>query len=120
MRVRVLQRKGHAALVEWQDEAGCLRRATVPARVLQGDEAEAGDLEMGIVYGLPWEELLGAPRVTPERIAAELRRHGIWTRADLRARPNVALAALQSAYGLDLAALMRAAEAYEKENENHG
>ncbi len=115
MRVQVIQRKGHAALVQWVAQDGALRRATVPVQAVTGDEADEADLEMGIGYGVPWEELLRGPQVTAARVGEMLRLYGIWTKADLRARPNVALAALQAAYAIDLAALMQAAERYEKE-----
>ncbi len=114
MKVKVIQRKGHAALVEWLDGAGSLRRATVPLEAVVNDEVDESDLDMGIEYGLPWAELVTL-RVTPERIERELRKHGIWTHADLRARPNVAAAALQAAYAVNLTALRQAAERLEKE-----
>lgn len=45
--------------------------------------------------------------------AGALRAAGIWTLADLRAHPKAAYGALQAAYGLDFAALIRAAETYQ-------
>lgn len=113
MRVRVISRKGGAVLVEWASPDG-LKRVVVPAGSLRDDEVSEEELALGIEYGLPWEELLSL-EVTPEAIAAELRRRGIWTLADLRAKPNTAVAALQAAYGVGLAALMQAAERFEKE-----
>lgn len=113
MQVRVVRRDHQASLVEWIDGEG-LHRATVPTAELADNEVSQETLDMGIQYGLPWEGLLRI-RVTPEAIAHELRRRGIWTSADLAARPMVALAALQAAYGIDLAALRAAAERHDKE-----
>ncbi len=109
MNVTLVRHSGAAALVEYADGEGRLRRVTIPAgEIVDGVVSEA-ELDRGIEYGLPWEELL-ALRVTPERVADELRRRGIWTAQDLRARPNEAAAALMAAYGVDVAALLKAAE----------
>ncbi len=112
--VKVLQQRGQAALVEYLDPAGTLHRVTIPASEIHDNEVAGVTLAMGIEYGLPWEELLTL-RVTPALVARELRRRGIWTQLDLRSRPDIALAALQAAYGIDLAALRIAAERYAKE-----
>jgi len=113
MRVKLVSRKGQAALVEYL-EGGALRRCVVPLSLLSDDEVAPEALERGLPYGLPWEELLRLA-TTPEAVAQELRRRGIWTLADLRACPQAAVGALQSCYGVDRAALLRAAEHFDKE-----
>jgi len=66
--------------------------------------------------GAPWSAIIGQLAGTPEKLEAALHGAGILTLDDLRRRPAVALGALQSVYGLDLAALLERAEAhYNKE-----
>jgi len=91
-----------------------MRRVLIPRSALVGDNVDPVVLARGIEYGSPWEELLEI-RVTPELIAAELRRRGIWTVDDLHRKPGEALAALQAAYGVDYQSLVQAAEAHERE-----
>ena len=106
VKVKIIQRKGQAALVEWVDSEGT-HRATIPMGVIRKGQAAEDELSYGIPYGEPWEELITVS-ATSETIAAELRRCGIWTREDLEARPTQALSAIQSAYGVGLADLLRA------------
>jgi len=105
-KVKVIQQKGQAALVEWIAEDG-LHRATIPASTIIKGQVSEDELSYGIVYGEPWEELITLS-ATPETIAAELRRCGIWTKEDLESRPTQALSAIQAAYGFGLADLLRA------------
>jgi len=106
VQVKVVQKKGQAALVEWLDADGT-HRATIPAKAIKGNLVAKDELDYGIPYGEPWEEMIEVS-TTPEVIAAELRRCGIWTREDLEVRPNQALGAIQAAYGIGLTALLRA------------
>ena len=106
IKVKVVRRKGQAALVEWIAEDGA-HRATIPLAAIIKGQVVSDELDYGIPYGEPWEELVEIS-TTPETIAAELRRCGIWTRDDLEARPNQALSAIQAAYGAGLADLLRA------------
>ena len=103
--VRVVQKKGQAALVEWVNFDG-IHRATIPATAVKGGKVAKDELDYGISYGEPWEEMI-VLSATSEAIAAELRRCGIWTREDLEARPNQALGAIQAVYGVGLTALLR-------------
>ena len=104
--VKVVQQKGQAALVRWIGEDG-VHQATIPASKIVKGQVSEDELGYGIEYGEPWQELITVS-ATPESIAAELRRCGIWTRDDLEARPNQALSAIQAAYGCGLADLLRA------------
>jgi len=106
VKVKIIQRKGQATLVQWIAEGGA-HRATIPADTIIKGQVASDELEYGIVYGEPWEELITVS-ATPESIAAELRRCGIWTKEDLEARPTQALSAIQAAYGVGLADLLRA------------
>jgi hypothetical protein len=114
MQVKVIARKGQAVLVEWTDEAGHLRRSVLPVNALHDGPdgaahgAEADRPEEGIPYGLPWEALVTF-QATPDALADALRRNGIWTYADLVAKPNEAMAAFRTVYGFDAQALRAAA-----------
>jgi len=106
VRVKIVQQKGQAALVEWIAENGA-HRATIPTSAIIKGQVASDELEYGIPYGEPWEELITIS-ATSASIAAELRKCGIWTRDDLEARPQQALSAIQAAYGAGLADLLRA------------
>ena len=100
--VRVVARKDGSALVEWMDGDGYLRRAYIPeAKVKEGPHAGLGAsaapvkvLEAGIPYGLPWEKWIEVV-ATPEDIANELRRQGVWCWEDMN---NAALDAANRAF----------------------
>jgi len=106
VKVKIIQKKGQAALVEWIADDGA-RRATIPAAAIVKGQVASDELDYGIPYGEPWEELVEIS-ATPESIAAELRKCGIWTVEDLETRPNQALSAILAAYGVGLADLLRA------------
>lgn len=109
--VKVIQRKGIVALVEWIDGDG-LKRGVIPVNIIAKGRVDREELKSAIPYGIPWEKLLKVS-ATPQTVAAELRRVGIWTREDLEARPNQALSAIQAAYGVGLADLLRAVRQHE-------
>jgi len=106
IKVKIIQKKGQAALVEWIADDGA-HRATIPVEMIHKGQVEDEILGCGIEYGERWQELITIS-ATPESIAAELRRCGIWTRDDLETRPTQALSAIQAAYGCGLADLLRA------------
>lgn len=111
IKVRVVQRRGESALVEWLDGER-QSRAMIPATAVVDDLVAEDVLAAGIPYGVPWGELVQLT-ATPDAVQAELYRVGVWTVDDLRQNPQLALGALQRVYGTDLAALMRAAKEYE-------
>lgn len=104
--IKVIQRKGIVALVEWTDGDG-LRRGVIPVNVISKGRVDRDELKSAIPYGVPWEKLIKLS-ATPQKIAAELRRVGIWTQEDLEARPNQAMGAIQAAYGCSLRDLLKA------------
>jgi len=106
VKVKIIQKKGQAALVEWIADDGT-HRATIPLDMIHKGQVENEILGCGIEYGEPWQELIMIS-ATPESIAAELRKCGIWTVEDLETRPNQALSAILAAYGVGLADLLRA------------
>jgi hypothetical protein len=103
--------QGQAALVEYDAGGGRLKRVLVPRSLVNAID----DLDMGIPYGVPWEELVQVD-VTPQEIANRLRIAGIWTLEDLHRNPKVAMGALQAAYKADIQRLAALAAAYESNN----
>jgi hypothetical protein len=88
----VIFRKKSAILVEFMDE-GIVHRITCPAdslEVLEGGKVllSSFDIEQGILYGIPWEFKLHEVVITPEKMASELRKNGIWTSEDARKNPE--------------------------------
>jgi len=109
--VKVIRSKGLVALVEWNDADG-VQRGIVPTTAINKNRVVRAELKAAIPYGIPWEKLITVS-ATPRKIAAELRRVGIWTKEDLETRPNQALSAIQAAYGVGLADLLRAVRQHE-------
>lgn len=111
--ITAIGREGQAALVQWVDEQGALRRAHIPTTSVMTDavgqtKALASELRLGIPYGIPWAQLI-KPAVTSERIEQALHDVGIWTVKDLQANTQAAVGALQTAYGVDLGVLLNIA-----------
>ena len=92
--VRLVGHQGESALVEWLDGDGMYRRVHVPLVKLEDGTVSGKDLERGIPYGLPWEEWIEV-QATPEKVANELRRQGVWCWQDVN---NAALDAANKAF----------------------
>lgn len=103
MKVAVVSYTGESSLVQWEDTAG-VHRAFIPRSEVKDGIVAYEILSAGIPYGEAWElRPLGC--VGAERVAAALRRHGIWTREDARNVSRVR-AALAEAYTIDLTVLL--------------
>ena len=81
IKVSILERRGPSLIVEWGRD-GRPYRAVVPTEAERDGYISDEVAENGIEYGLDYERLITVT-VTPERLAAELRRRGYWTVADL-------------------------------------
>ena len=92
--VRLIGQKDGSALVEWTDEEGQYRRAYVPGSKVQDGTVAGKELAKGIPYGLPWEDWIEVT-ATPQHIANELRRQGVWCWEDIN---NAALDAANRAF----------------------
>jgi hypothetical protein len=92
--VRLMAHKDGSALVEWMDESGMYCRVYVPFGKLDKGTVASKELAKGIPYGLPWEEYIEVT-ATPEQIANELRRQGVWCWQDIN---NAALSAANRAF----------------------
>lgn len=118
--VRTIRAAGGRTLVEWEDSDG-LRRAEldtnqIPAPINGRAQVAADMLADAEPYGLAWEDLIEL-HTSPDQVAAELRRLGFWTAADLRANPARAVEAFAAASRVDLNALVRAVDVHEREQE---
>ena len=82
VQVRAIQAKAGSVLVEWLDKDGLFRRGFLPASSIEEGMADLNELDKAIPYGLPWEDYIKVV-ATPESIANELRRRGVWTMGDL-------------------------------------
>jgi len=106
VQIKVISHKGHSTLIEYD---GGSKRVYVPLDRIDGDKIAQEELDKGIVYGLEFERLITISG-TPEAIAAELKRRGVWTYDDLCQKPHAVHKAFMRFYGRDLAALMQAAK----------
>lgn len=114
--VQTLQTKNGLTLVEWQADGRMYRNWIKVEDVSHtSDGAQVVGPEKGVPYGFDFARLVKLS-VTPQMIDTELKRVGIWTAEDLRTRTAEARVAIQSAYGVDLASLLNAVRAWEKEN----
>lgn len=108
--VRLLRHAGQGALVEWRDVDGDVHRGFLPAEAVSDGQADTDDLQAALPYGADWESLVDVSGFTPERLAAELRRRGVWTAQDAENRPGQVVKAIVVASGVTAAALRRAAQ----------
>lgn len=114
-KLKTIKRAGSAALVEWKED-GRAQRAWVPVELAEDKEAA----QMGIPYGIPWAEIIAPKAIFPEDLEAALRSRGIWTAQDAQASPQAIVGALLELIGVDIATILKAARAYEKEIARNG
>lgn len=118
---KIIQRKNNITLVEWIDGQTPRRAWITPDMIVSesGTEATIDHPEAGIPYGVDFSRMV-VLSTTPEDIDREFKRRGIWTIADLRAKSNEAVGAIQAAYRIDLGRVLQAAKLYEDELEGRG
>ena len=111
--VRVVEKKGKSALVEW-DEGDDQRRGFVPVKEIEGGKCGEDGLGAAIPYGAPWEQFIDLSELNAETLARNLRRLGVWTADDLERNPK----ALRQALGdvLNVNRLRQAAKRHEGGN----
>lgn len=115
--VQIIQGNNDLVLVQWTNSYNILQRSWVDRRDLVdevGRSAKVANPERGYPYGVEFWRIVKL-EATSKDLDRELKQRGIWTLADLRARPNEVVGALVAAYGVDLAAMFQAANMYEKE-----
>ena len=106
MRVRIIREENGSALIEWVAEG--VQRAWLPVALVH--DGECLHPEYGIPYGDDFAEVQPVT-IGPEDIQRALRKHGIWTYAELSAHPSEAQAAMQELVGAVFRPLLRAAKA---------
>jgi len=111
--VKVLEQRGESALVEWND-GGIVRRVYVPAQEIESDQCPKRILEAGIPHGVPWEEVVDVSQFTPQALAYELNRAGIYTRSDVETKTKAVERAILRACGVSAGTLHAAARQYEE------
>ncbi|MFG0252982.1 MAG: hypothetical protein ACF8NJ_08930 [Phycisphaerales bacterium JB038] len=110
-----MQRKNGLSLVEWTVD-GVPNRAWATPDMIEtenGNTVTVLSPEEGIPYGVDFAEIVSTD-VTPQMIDTELKRAGIWTYNDVVRQPERARQAIASAYGVNLAELLKAARRYER------
>jgi hypothetical protein len=105
--VRVIESRGESALVEWVAEDGALKRAYVPTA---HGFYDADDLEAGVPYGDPWEDLVDDVVVMGQDVAAALRRGGFWTAEDVERDPRRAQGVVNRLVAPNVAVMAKAAK----------
>jgi hypothetical protein len=111
MKTKLIRRQDNIAIIEVYDD-GQYSRVIVPSNTVADNGRVSPEVvDMGIPYGCPWEEMVTLT-ATPEAIANELRRRGIYTAEDMLSNQRVVLAVVQSIYGVDAQALIKAAVEY--------
>lgn len=111
--VKVLSEDHGISFIEWI-EGDMPRRGTIPSGAINGANVDDALLSLAVPYGIEWEVIVPdtALQHSSEVLARELRRHGFWTVADLRARPQVAIAVIQDVLAVNYHMLLSYAEAH--------
>lgn len=115
VQVRVVQATGPTALVEWDTKHGP-RRGYLPVAAIAPEDMAVSeiDLEAAAPYGCPWEEYIDLTGLTKQAIANQLRASGIWTAADLEAKPLAFATAVLRALPGSASDLVRGARQFEQ------
>lgn len=122
MIVRVIGSKGKSSLIEWSEpgEANTRYRSFVRRE----DVEQVGDLficenpHIGNSYGIPWAELFKDVFTTKsvsevsDSVENELHRLNVWTYEEAKAKPQLVLAAIQTAFGINSRNLIGLAKDY--------
>jgi hypothetical protein len=114
--VKILASKGNSVLIEWVSGGRYVERGFIPSHLVVDDKVAHDELLAVIPYGVPWSSIVRF-KADPVRLEQELHRVGIWTLDDITRNPNRAIAALQSVYSVDYAALKAAARTFSDEGE---
>ncbi len=103
VQVTLLEIRGHAAIVTYRDKEGMLqgriisRDDVLGVRVRETKSVPDRVIDTGTEYGIDLEIILGEKYViTPDDLAQELRRHGVWTYDDMNKKPGEVVAAINS------------------------
>lgn len=115
--VIVISHKNDLSLVEWTAQSGRIHRNWLKTKdidIASDGTATTVDPGSGVPYGFDFARIIKM-ETTPQVLDTELKKAGIWTAEDLRARPAAALGALTAAYGVTLGSLLEAVAVHEKD-----
>lgn len=113
MEVKVIYVDKKAAVVEYVDYRMQKQRCIVPEESLENGNAVRDELlSASIPYGVDWEYHLEGVvgKATPERIAEEFHKAGLWTADEIMRNPEQVQGILHSVYGLDYAGIINIAK----------
>lgn len=113
---KVISDNGQTTLIEATTPNRGTIRVYIPADTLRGEYIDEFDVESGIEYGLPWEDIL-AQTIPPDKaakLARLLRDDGIFTAADVAKDLNKIAAILQRLWRMDASNIRILAEQYGK------
>lgn len=108
IKIKLLARTGAAALVNWTDETGTVRRAVVPKSEVVLGHVSSKILEMSIPLDgvdLVSELETDTLSISVKDLQNKLRSAGVYTPQDYLEKPEVISGVLQKLYGLDVATI---------------
>lgn len=113
MKIKIINSVNGKTLVEYIRD-GIAVRCAFPSELVVNDSVDDSLLSIAIPHGVDWAfALSGVIRSVGEHeIAAVLSNAGIFTLEDVKKDPQRVVGAIQSAYGIDYATIVRVAEAY--------
>ena len=117
--VRIIERAGESALVEWaKPPSGTSRGFIEVAKIESGSKVDAEVLNKNAhPYGVPWGKLVDLEAITPQVVEDELHRCGIWVTADIESRLGQvqrAILVVMSQAGLTVGELHNRGSEYER------
>lgn len=97
----LMYKKGHSAVVRYQDERGNLWAKIIPSHVIDNLQGTSFDLpqsvlDEGVDYGFSFDVIMTERVIRPEQVQNAMRAHGVWTFEDMLKKPKSAQAAIQS------------------------
>jgi hypothetical protein len=120
MEIKVVQQKYDVAVIEYIDENGFLLRGIAPASIVNGNTIEDDRMSLVIPDCIDWVfSLEGTIRpFSIMDIARALYARRLWSLKDIHANPQAIEAALKSAMGNNVSAVIKAAEDYDSGGSN--
>lgn len=116
MEIKVIKNLPDSLLIEWEED-GILNRGLVAKSLVKGNKIDDGFLSLVEPYGIDWVALLedvGIQEVTPESIARELTKRGLWTSDDVLRNSMAIQEAVMSAFGITVSKVMKKFNEYQK------
>jgi len=115
MEITVIKQRFDVAIIEWVDIDGMRMKGISPVSIINGNTIDDERMSLVIPDCIDWVFALeGTIRsVSIVDIARELYKKGLWKLSDIRSNPRAIEAAIKSAIGCEVSAILRAAESFE-------